>query len=217
MSEQNSNYKDNRSRCWVAVLYPESLPDDWCNYLDDLNVPWCCSPLHDKDIDGDNKPKKAHYHVLMYFSSKKSQDQVKNLIEPLNCPMPQRCFDVRGAVRYMCHMDSPNKYQYSASDVIGHCGFDVGIYLKASTSARYDYIGEMVDFIIEHKITEFIDFFKFAKDKRYDTWYPLLCDNSAIVIKEIIKSNRHRGVSSFIDYDTGELLFDVECDNKELK
>lgn len=207
MSDEKST-SSARTRVWVAVVYPESLPKNWIDILDETSIPWCCSPLHDKDIDGDNKPKKAHYHILLHFSGKKSIEQVKTILAPLNCPPPQICHDINGNVRYMCHMDSPHKYQYSPSDIVGHNGFDCAQYLKATTSARYDYIGEMIDFIAEKHVSEFLDFLVYCRSCRRDTWYPLLCDNSAIIIKECIKSNRHRGAGAFINYDTGEVLLE---------
>jgi len=208
MSEQKSN--DDRARNWVAVLYPESLPSNWVDILDNTCVPWCCSPLHDKDIDGDGNPKKAHYHILLKYNGKKSFNQIKEVLGPLNCPIPQKCQDVEGAVRYMAHIDTPHKFQYSPADIIGHNGFDVAPFLRPTTTARYEMLREMTTFISKHHITEFSDFTIYCQHKRSDTWYPLLCDSSTLFIREFIKSNRHRSGASFIDYDTGEVILDVE-------
>lgn len=206
MSDANSNKKNVRARAWVAIVYPDSAPENWQSKLDELSVPWCESPLHDKDIDGDGQPKKAHYHILLYFSGKKSYSQICDMIAFLNCPTPQVCSDIDGNVRYMAHIDSPHKYQYPVSSIKGHNGFDVAKRVKANTSARYDYIGEMIDFIAEKHVDEFMDFLVYCNAKHKDDWYPLLCDNSAVIIRECIKSNRHRGHRDFIDYDTGEII-----------
>src|SRR5699024_11179639 len=55
--------KDERTRNWTFVVYPESAPEDWREIIDDLHVPWIESPLHDKDVNPDGEIKKPHWHV----------------------------------------------------------------------------------------------------------------------------------------------------------
>ncbi|EFF22076.1 replication protein, partial [Enterococcus faecium E1636] len=42
-------------------------------------------------------------------------------------------------------------------------------------------------------ITEIKDLIDYAMSERFDDWFPLLCDNSAYIIGQYIKSNRHGG------------------------
>lgn len=49
----------------------------------------------------------------------------------------------------MCHMDNPEKVQYSKLDIIGHGGADVSELLKPSSSERYVLIAEMMDYVQE--------------------------------------------------------------------
>ncbi|MDU7039740.1 MAG: Rep family protein, partial [Lactococcus lactis] len=62
--------KDTRTRNWTFFVYPESAPSNWREILDSYHVPWIESPLHDKDVNSDGEIKKAHWHVLLMFSSK---------------------------------------------------------------------------------------------------------------------------------------------------
>lgn len=64
--------------------------------------------------------------------------------------------------------------------------------LRPSSSERYTLIAEMTEFISDNDITEFKDLLDYARIYQFDTWFPLLCDNSAYVIGQYIKSNRHR-------------------------
>lgn len=59
----------NESRCrnWTIVLYPESVPDNWRDILDDLHIEWIESPLHDRDINANGELKKPHWHILLMF------------------------------------------------------------------------------------------------------------------------------------------------------
>lgn len=102
--------KDNRSRTWAFVAYPESMPENWREILDALSVPWACSPLHDKDInETTGEVKKPHRHFVMSFPGKKSYEQIKEITDKLNAPVPQKCLSIRGAVRYFLHLDNPEK------------------------------------------------------------------------------------------------------------
>ncbi|HDT7711324.1 TPA: replication protein, partial [Enterococcus faecium] len=49
--------KDERTRNWTFVVYPESAPENWREFLDELHVPWVESPLHDKDVNPDGELK----------------------------------------------------------------------------------------------------------------------------------------------------------------
>lgn len=195
-SEKSSEYAKNRSRTWVCIVYPESAPADWRDRLDETHVCWCESPLHDKDVDaaaeGENKLKKAHWHLLFVFESVKSPEQVKELTDSINATMPIRCQSVKGTVRYMAHLDNPEKYQYPVAEIRGHGGFDVGENLKPSVTERYDCIKEMIAWIVENDVIEFEDLLLYAMYNRYDDWFPLLCDNSAYIMTGLLKSRRGR-------------------------
>lgn len=189
---KSSGNKETRTRNWTIVLYPESAPENWRDILDELHIEWVESPLHDKDINADGEPKKPHWHVLLMFGGVKSWEQVLEITGQLNAPIPQRCHNAKSMVRYMAHLDNPSKAQYSVSDIIGHGGVDLSEMLRPSSSERYTIIAEMTEFISDNDITEFKDLLDYARMYQFDTWFPLLCDNSAYVIGQYIKSNRHR-------------------------
>lgn len=208
MSEK-SKEKDTRTRNWTIVLYPESVPENWRDIIDAWHIEWVESPLHDKDINADGEPKKPHWHILLMFGGVKSYEQVMELIEPLNCPIAKRCHNAKSLVRYMAHLDNPDKAQYNIKDVISHGGVDVADLLKPSSSERYTYIKEMKIWCSENDITEFEDLFSYAADERFDDWFPLLCDNCCYVMTQFLKSKRHnprRLASVVIDEETGEIL-----------
>lgn len=188
--------KDTRVRNWTFVLYPESAPDNWRDLIDELHVPWIESPLHDKDLNADGTPKKAHWHILLIFKGKKSFEQIKSITDALSAPIPQPCDDTTGLVRYFAHLDNPEKYQYSRSDIVGHCGANVGDLVRASSAERYQFIDDMMEFIKSNHITEFQDLADYARYNEPDTWFPLLCDNSAFIVNQYIKSQRHRYAAS---------------------
>ena len=188
MSEKK---QDERSRNWVVIVYPESAPNDWREILDNMHIQWIESPLHDKDVNPDGTVKKSHWRVVLAFGSKKSYKQVKEITDKLNSPIPQKVHNMKGQVRYLVHLDNPEKYQYPVEQVIAHGGIDVDKYFKATSGQRYDMIGEMIDYVRENNIVEMKDLIDYARVNRFDDWFPLLCDNSLIIMDAYIRSNRN--------------------------
>lgn len=189
--------KDTRTRNWTIVLYPDSAPDNWRSVLDETHIEWIESPLHEDDVNANGEKKKAHWHILLMFGGVKSYEQVVEFCAALNCPRPERCHNAKAMVRYMAHLDNPEKAQYNISDIIPHGGVDIAEMLRPNSSERYTLIREMISFIRDNDIVEFQDIMDYASEFRPDDWFPLLCDNSAFVIDKYVKSQRHRKMALY--------------------
>lgn len=195
MAKEKSNQKSSRTRNWTITVWPDSAPSNWREIIDDMHIEWVESPLHEFDTNATGELKKPHWHVLLMFGGVKSYEQVLEAIQPLNCPIPERCHNAKALVRYMAHLDNPEKFRYSISDIVAHGGVDLSELLRPSSSERYCLIKEMIEHIKSKGIIEFQDLLDYAMDYRFDDWFPLLCDNSAFVVDKYIKSQRHRGES----------------------
>ena len=193
-STGKSNTKETETRCrsWTIVVYPDSAPGNWRDFIDDLHIEWIESPLHDADLDPNGLAKKPHWHVLLLFDSVKAYKQVCELIAPLHCPVPQRCHNARSMVRYMAHLDNPDKHQYSQHEIIGHGGVDVSQLLRPSAGERYDIIRDILIYCKQEGILEYQDLVDAAMTEHFDDWFPLLCDSASYVVGQYIKSQRHR-------------------------
>ena len=204
---KSSGNKEQRTRNWTFVVYEDSCPSDWRDILDGYHIEWIESPWHDKDLNADGEPKKKHKHIALLFAGVKSFEQVKEITDKLHSPIPQRAHSATALVRYMAHLDNPEKAQYDVSEIIGHGGVDVGAMLRPSSSERYILIRDMITYVRETNITEFQDLIDYAAEEHFDDWFPLLCDNSAYVVNQYIKSQRHRKVVHKVDPETGEILY----------
>ena len=208
MSEKKS--RDDRTRNWAFIVYPESAPQNWRDILDELHIQWVESPLHDKDDNADGEQKKEHWHILLLFEGNKSYEQVKEITDKLNATIPIKAMSAKGLVRYMVHLDNPEKHQYDRALIVGHGGVDVAEYLKPTSSTRYQLIGEMMSYVKENLVIELRVLLDYAMTERFDDWFPLLCDNSAYIMGEYIKSCRHGGnqkpTTILIDRETGEII-----------
>lgn len=189
-SEGAARRAAERARVWAFIMYPESVPENWRSVLSDSHIP-AAAILHDRDVTADGELKKPHYHVMLFYRSVKSYAQVRALTDSLNATSPEQVGDTRGYVRYLCHADDPDKAQYSISEIIRFGGVDLRKWLKPTIEERYDLISEMIAFCNDNNVTEFAELMTYASLERHDDWFPLLCDNSAYVMRSHIASLRH--------------------------
>lgn len=175
---------------WTFVAYPESLPENWKDQLADLCVPFCISPIHDKDVTELGEPKKPHYHVLLSFRSVKSFEQIKEITDKLNAPIPQPCNETRGLVRYFLHLDHPNKAQYSREDLVAGCGFDLENALLATATEEEEILDAICDFLEENWITEFAAANSWIRHNKKE--WRLVFRKNSFYLSQIIKSQRHQ-------------------------
>lgn len=193
--------KDNRARSWTIVVYPgDSLPDNWQDILDELSVPWCASPLHDRDLNADGTPKKAHRHIVLSFEGKKSYEQVEAIAERLGAPIPKRIHSVRAMVRYCLHLDNPDKAQYSRADLLSGCGFDVEDALKLSASETESIVSDIEDYILEKHANEYVSVLRNLK-KYHPEWVEVFRRHT-MHFQAILTSSRCAEV--VVDFETGE-------------
>lgn len=188
--EKSSNKRETRYRNWWFVLYPESAPEDWKQRIDDLHIQYAISPLHDKDIDPNGKLKKPHWHVILCYESVKTYEQIKELTDSLNAPIPQAVNGLVGTVRYLIHKDNPDKYQYNKAEIIAGGGFDVAELLDRSPADKRAIVKEIYEFIKTQDITEFYELTDYAFENNAD-WFDILMNGHTMVFDAVIKSRRH--------------------------
>lgn len=123
----------NRSNYYATVVYPQSAPEGWQQILDDLHLRALISPLHDKDINNsDGSKKKEHFHVLVMWDSLKSRNQAEEVFNLIGGVGVEFIQSAVGYARYLCHLDNPEKFQYSQNDVICIGAVDYSEFIKRS-------------------------------------------------------------------------------------
>lgn len=194
---------DGRSTVWSKIVYPESLPHDWLDYLRSLHCEGAISPLHCNDVwsSMDEKrnsnhvagtPKKPHFHVLIKYSSKKSLLQFENDMRYLNSSVPAEAIsNYIGMFRYLVHVDDPDKYQYSIDDITPLCGADVKTIFAPTPSQRSDAISQIVTYLMDHQdISEFDVLRYHAYGNPH--WIYVLDNMPCYGVIRILNSRRHR-------------------------
>lgn len=181
--------REVRGQVWCIIAYPDSLPDNWNDYLDEMHVEIIVSPLHDKDVNANGEIKKPHYHIVFIFSSVKSFSQVSEIAEELNAARPMKQDSKRGIVRYLCHLDNPSKAQYDEADIMCFGGADYRSIVSCA-SDKYELIAELLDWIDDNPSVHHWAFSAVMRWTRTnnDKWFRGLCDNCGWVVKEYLQS-----------------------------
>ena len=169
-----------RNRTWATVIYPESCVQGWQEVLAAECVPAIISPLHDKDINPDNTPKKPHWHVMFMYAGPKSQQQVAELCAKLGGILPIPIQDPQSMARYFIHKDHPSKYQYDEKDVVSLGGADY-YELTLTKKDKYDTLLEVITFLKEKKLLYYNDLLDYCLDSGNIRWFKICCDNTLLL------------------------------------
>lgn len=103
----------------------------------------------------------------------------------LNAPIPQRVESARGMVRYMVHLDNPEKYQYNKSDIISHGGADVDHFFKMTVTHGQDVLKEITHYILENKVTNFVSIVEYAIENN-DDWFDVIANRNTLFLNKLI-------------------------------
>lgn len=212
------NSKNSRGRNWTFVGYPgDSLPDDYVSILSDvLHLCWCESPVHDADLNGDGSEKKVHIHFIVSFEGNKSFEQIQEITDRLHCPIPQLCRNVRSMVRYMIHLDNPDKHQYKREEIQVHGGFSIDEYFSRSQTENRDVLKEILKFCVDNQISEFCDLVEAVFKMDNNDWIDIITCRNTMFLSAYLKSKHFReqdalrdlppalGSGKLIDKLTGE-------------
>lgn len=215
-----------RTRNWTAILYPEDLPEDWVERIDEMHVKWIESPLHDKDVNPDGQPKKVHKHTLFMFENVKTLEQVISFFKEIfgesetgsicGVATPQSVSDRCAMVRYFAHLDHPSKAQYDVSDIIGHNGADVLEIMKYSQAETVAMMIEIEKYIEQNDITELCDLSACIRET-HPEWYIVVTTRNTVYFNAFIRSRRHKAkeMAKFVsDVERGNIAVD---ENGEVK
>lgn len=181
--------KDGRYRYWTIVVYPESAPTDWREKLNGLQ--WVESPLHDQDINPDGSVKKPHWHIIIFNQGKITYNQAKKISDSINGASPQYVQNITGMIRYLAHLDNPEKAQYEKSKIIGH-GVDVLSYFETASDID-KLMREIENFVRKNKITEYSDLVDVSNDlcENYPDWHRCITTHT-IHFRSYVASKRHK-------------------------
>lgn len=199
-------YTDNipRGRNWSFIVYPESAPVDWIIQMQNTGLAFTVSPLHNKDFNPDNTPKKIHYHMIVSYPNTTTYNSICGLREITKGPFPIICRSVSGMYAYFTHKHNPEKYPYDPSDIQRFNGWE-----KTLEAHEISFLmEELTLYIFDEDITEYAELMIEAKHKGSD--YMSVAMNHTLYFNTLIRSYRHSRRKTLIRYCNG-------LENGELK
>lgn len=191
---------EDKNRHWTFVMYPDSLPENYLEILQQTGLEVAISPLHNKDLDQEKELKKAHYHVLLCFPGPTTYKKVCSITQKLNATIPQRVLSVKGIYRYFTHKDNPEKYQYNEKEIVCLNGFDSENFVAMTTSQIKMIVRELTDIILNKNITEYSEFIKFLRDNEMFDFLDV-ASTKTIYFSTLICSLRHK-IKSNVSHET---------------
>lgn len=175
-----------RARVWAFVCWDESTDYDLlCRTISDLHTPAVISPLHDMDaytesdvdawkvrhegmdwsvldVPGVGELKKPHWHVLISWAGSKSYLQMLEAFDQVGVRYFQKVESKGGYIRYMVHMDDPDKAQYSMDNLQAFGGIDLSCLVTISQLDKQMMMKQIMDHIYANRITSFANLCRWA-------------------------------------------------------
>lgn len=201
--------KDTKARYFAFILYPESLPADWQDKLEKLDVAMAISPLHDKDKkevrkeelsedelavlnNGGSLFKKAHYHVLYVAKNPVTVESIRKKIKRCLGNKTVSHIEIVDGVKsyfdYLTHESKDaikkHKHKYNKADLIFINDFDIDRYITVDEAEKNDIADLLIDLILEFRIENMFQLERFIQENREVYNLP----NNRI-LRMVIKSN----------------------------
>lgn len=107
-----------RTRNVELIIYDKEVLYEKLDYLSNFCGEYAYI-LHDKDKDDNGELKKPHYHLRIFGVNQKSITAWADFLNVKENEI-QVLENKRRAIRYLIHLDSPNKYQYNSLDIVSN-------------------------------------------------------------------------------------------------
>lgn len=187
---EQKNRKGKTRTIWWGYLYEDSAPENFLDLMRESGMEGLAMK-HDRDVTAAGELKEPHWHVVVRFAHAVQVKEAKEVLTAFGCK--EQSIQYRDSwtavARYLCHLDDPNKAQYDPADVVEFGGAD---YLTAINRAsdKYRVVDEMCGWAKENHCYSFKQLVDFARAENLE-WFMALADNSAIFMREYLKSYRY--------------------------
>jgi hypothetical protein len=182
---------NDKKRNWAFIMYPESVPGNWKDVLQQTGLQCCISPLHDSDTNADETQKKPHWHVILCYSGPTSYKVVEKLTTSLYATIPQALEQIKGYYRYLTHKDNPEKTQYNEADIIQINGFSIRDFIELSKSEVIKFKMEITDYIETNDLREYQELLHELRiNKLFDLWE--VAASNTIFVDAYLRSRRNK-------------------------
>lgn len=182
-----------KSRYFIFLLYPDSLPDDWEIKLETIGVPIAISPLHDKDLSGINQGyKKAHYHVIYVAKNPVTCDSVRKKLRQVlgdqSVALVKIPVSVENCYLYLTHESkdaiAKNKHIYDKSNIKLINNFDIERYISLDAGEKDKILDDICNIIANNNLSNILELKDFVENRGSEYGLP-----SMNLVHKIIRSH----------------------------
>lgn len=182
-----------KARNFAFILYPESIPEDWKEKLETLDIPMAISPLHDKDARELNKSgdvwdlspedlelynqgklfKKPHYHVMYIAPNPVTIQGVRNRIKrklgDKSISHIEIVDGVESYYKYLTHESKDaikkKKYKYDKKDIVHLSNFDIDRYITLDDAQKKEMFNAITKAIRAYGLANIFDLSDFIETR----------------------------------------------------
>lgn len=201
----------NKSKYWVAVLWPENLSADWQDTIGDtLQLPYAYC-VHSPDDDS----QKEHVHLMVAFPNTTTYNHALTVFKLLGDKAVNSCqaiINVRHMYNYLIHdtedAQKKGKPLYPKEARITGNNFDIHHYEQLSVAEKDDIKRALAAIILRLKIVNYRDFYAYvAEEYAEDISYLTVAEEKSAFFERLTKGNfqKYAMFKEYIDGDTGEV------------
>lgn len=171
-----------KARHFTFIIYPESIPENWQECLENMGVPMAVSPLHDLDVSerkfeemtaeeqvlikaGKRVYKKAHYHIIYVAKNPVTMESVRKKVKRNLGDKAVSHIEIVDNIayvyKYLTHESKDairkKKHIYDKKDLVTINDFDIDRYITLDESEKRSLKNELLQLVKEKHLVNVID------------------------------------------------------------
>ncbi|CAI3466440.1 replication protein RepB [Enterococcus cecorum] len=207
--------KREKSRYFTFLIYEESVPDNYLELLEMLDVPMAISPWHDKDVKTKNLTpeeqklidqgqviyKKKHRHCIYIANNPVTADSVRKKLQRLFAEYTDKSVvstvkiivtSVANTYAYLTHESkdaiAKKKHIYKSEDIVLLNNFDLSRYQVFDIEEKNDVLLILIEMIRVYRFKNIIDMLDYMEGREEKVFETLGVANKAQLL-DVIKLN----------------------------
>lgn len=159
-----------KSSRWSGILYPENMPDNWEDIIEDkLQLP-ACYIIHQPEKD----ETKVHVHIMIIFPDNTTKRHALNVLNLMSvdevsspcCSTVESILDIGSLYDYFIHNTKSciraGKIMYEPDQRVELNGFDIRHLIKIEDFTLEEIRVELSEWILVNKVCSYSEVYKYA-------------------------------------------------------
>lgn len=175
-------YSLKRTGTFTFMFYLEDAPVNWQIRLINLRLPGYYIN-HYRDVEYPLMTlKRPHLHVLIKSDKRYRPDEIRKIAEYVGGSKVkvQPVVSFKGILRYLCHLDDPNKAQYNMEEVQCMCGCNYQKEVGPGYENQAQIVSEIVEFCESEEIYVYADLVSYCVHNN-ERWLRFLIQRGKII------------------------------------